>query len=264
MECILLLLIVGTGIAAWIGLCRPTGEEQSPVEEKSGQTIFMRIQAWFCQRFRRNSKFGLSLTIGLVVSMLAGWLFGELADEILEQELLTQFDLTFGEGLLSLVSEPVSQLFFAITMAASPFVLIPGVVLVNLWLVNRRRIADAVMMAVAVGGGAVINLTLKVLFGRPRPDFLDMFYEEVGFSFPSGHAMLSVLFYGMLAYLLGRSMGVWGWRVFLGLIAATIALVIGLSRLVLGVHFLSDVLGGWAAGIVWLSACITAREISDR
>lgn len=207
---------------------------------------------------------GLTLTVGVAISLLAGWLFGELADEILEQELLTQLDLALGDGLLGVVSEPVSQLFYGITMIANPVVLIAGVIIASLWLVKRGEKTDAVLVLVTVGGGGMINLLLKLLFSRPRPSFIDMFYQEVGFSFPSGHAMLSVLFFGVIAYLFWRPLHTARRRLAVGIAASVIALVVGISRLVLGVHFLSDVLAGWAAGIVWLSACITAREVSRR
>lgn len=205
---------------------------------------------------------GLTLTVGVAVSLLAGWFFGELADEIFEAELMTQLDLTLGEGLLHLVSEPVSRFFYGITLIAHPWVLLVGGTLAGLWLVRKRNNLDAILLVVAVGGGALINLLLKLLFGRPRPSFIDMFYEEIGFSFPSGHAMLSVLFFGVLAYLVWRHSQRGGWRLIVVFTAAVLSLLVGVSRLVLGVHFLSDVLAGWTAGIVWLSACITAREIA--
>lgn len=256
--------LVLAGISSWFWLCRSGPPNEDRLRKLAFQPRIQRIRNWLCQRFRRENKMGLTLTVGVAVSLLAGWLFGELADEILEEELLTQLDLTLGEGLLGVVSEPVSQLFYGITMIASPVVLITGVVLTSLWLVKRGDKADAVLVLVTVGGGALINFLLKLLFSRPRPSFIDMFYQEVGFSFPSGHAMLSVLFFGVLAYLIWRPLHTVRWRIAVVMAAAIIALFVGISRLVLGVHFLSDVLAGWAAGIVWLSACITTREVGRR
>ncbi|HKO15135.1 MAG TPA: phosphatase PAP2 family protein [Gemmatimonadaceae bacterium] len=102
-------------------------------------------------------------------------------------------------------------------------------------------------------------------FQRPRPPGAARFLHGASFSFPSGHALGSVIGFGMLAYLLA---GFWSpARRHRFLVAATadlLVLAIGLSRLYLVVHYLSDVIAGYAAGLVWLAACITGVEIALR
>jgi len=131
------------------------------------------------------------------------------------------------------------------------------------WLAWRKQWLPLGALMFSVGGGALINELLKNIFLRPRPDFPNAFYHESGFSFPSGHSMLSILFYGMTAYLIASQVLSWKTQIRLGVTAFTLSLLIGFSRIFLGVHYLTDVLGGWAAGVVWLIVCITALRLAQ-
>ena len=109
---------------------------------------------------------------------------------------------------------------------------------------------------IAVLGGETLNLLLKDLFARPRPSFEHPLVVETSYSFPSGQAMESLLVYGMLAYfavLTSRSQRM---RVVSVCGAAVVVALIGFSRVYLGAHYVSDVVGGFAAGGAWLSAVI--------
>jgi membrane-associated phospholipid phosphatase len=113
-------------------------------------------------------------------------------------------------------------------------------------------------------GGAFIGTALKLMFQRPRPLFDDPVVVEQTWSFPSGHALGSLICYGMLAYLL--VLFVRGRHAHAAIIATATALIllIGFSRVQLGVHYLSDVIAGYAAGSVWLCVCIAALETARR
>lgn len=100
---------------------------------------------------------------------------------------------------------------------------------------------------------------LKLVFRRPRPDVLRL-VEQSGYSFPSGHAMNSMIFYGLAAYLLVRRGRHWSRYLVAGFVAVLV-LLIGLSRIYLGVHYASDVLAGFLIGAGWL---IIAARVSDR
>ena len=115
-----------------------------------------------------------------------------------------------------------------------------------------------------MGGSAVLNQLLKGLFARPRPYFEHPLLIETSYSFPSGHAMGSFVLYGMLAYFAVLALKTWRARTAVVFGAALLVLLIGLSRMYLGVHYFSDVVAGFAAGGVWLSACITAMEFVRR
>jgi membrane-associated phospholipid phosphatase len=116
----------------------------------------------------------------------------------------------------------------------------------------------------AVAGSAVLNQMLKGLFERPRPHFDHPLLIETSYSFPSGHAMESFVVYGMLAYFGVLALRSWEWRVGVVCGAALLVVLIGFSRMYLGVHYFSDVIAGYAAGGVWLSALITGVETIRR
>jgi undecaprenyl-diphosphatase len=117
----------------------------------------------------------------------------------------------------------------------------------------------------AIAGAGVLDTLLKHIIQRPRPAYASAFLHDYSFSFPSGHAMGSLVAYGMLAYLIvifwtSR----WQTRVVVVSAIGVLILAIGVSRLYLGVHYFSDVIAGFAAGVLWLSACITGIEIVRR
>ena len=116
----------------------------------------------------------------------------------------------------------------------------------------------------AVSGSALLNWLLKGLFQRPRPHFAHPLVVESSYSFPSGHAMESFVAYGMLAYLAVLALRTWEARVAVVCGAALLVVLIGFSRMYLGVHYFSDVIAGYAAGGVWLSALITGAETIRR
>lgn len=113
-----------------------------------------------------------------------------------------------------------------------------------------------------VFAGCLLNDALKSFFQRHRPEFSNPFVTEPSWSFPSGHAMGSLIGYGLLAYLLWLAVPRLRWAV----VAGTVLLVtaIGFSRLYLGAHYFSDVIGGYVAGLVWLSVSISGIEMLQR
>ncbi|WP_430389286.1 phosphatase PAP2 family protein [Dyella sp. 20L07] len=126
-------------------------------------------------------------------------------------------------------------------------------------LLFRRQLQLATVWTIAVVGIVPLNSGLKALFQRPRPLHDHGFIIEHGWSFPSGHAFGAMVFYGMLAYVLLRLLPHRWHRV---VIAGAVAMVtiIGLSRIVLQVHYFSDVMAGYASGMVWLVLCISGAE----
>lgn len=121
--------------------------------------------------------------------------------------------------------------------------------ILNRWLEIRG-------LAVCLFGGAILNELLKHLFERARPDAFHV-VEAAGYSFPSGHAMVSLCFYGMLAFLLIRNVPSWRWRIIVVSCTEIFILLIGISRVYLGVHYPSDVLAGYTAGAAWLAFSIS-------
>ena len=127
----------------------------------------------------------------------------------------------------------------------------------------RLTEADSVTlqgMDLFAAGGLVV-LGLKALFARDRP--ADQIIQATGFSFPSGHAFASTVFYGMMVYLVFRlTERTWA-RAMAVVIGPLMILSVGLSRVYLNVHYLSDVLGGWLAGATWLGACLLVIDVVE-
>jgi membrane-associated phospholipid phosphatase len=117
-----------------------------------------------------------------------------------------------------------------------------------------------VLLVVGVGGAELLDVILKLIFARPRPSLPDPLLALTSYSFPSGHAMGSMAFYGLLAYLAIQRLSTWRWRVAVVIAMVFLILLIGFSRMYLGVHYLSDVLAGYAAGFAWLVITITGVE----
>ncbi|OGX81392.1 hypothetical protein BEN47_05395 [Hymenobacter lapidarius] len=137
---------------------------------------------------------------------------------------------------------------FVTFFAALPFLLPVGIA-VPVLLHRAGHTREAWHLVLAMLGGIILNQLLKTYFNRPRPS--NALLQTLGLSFPSGHAMLAVTFYGCLAWLLARHFGRPGWVVPLLLWT----LLIGLTRVYLHAHYATDVLAGFAGGAAWLVAC---------
>lgn len=137
-------------------------------------------------------------------------------------------------------------LFMAITQTGGVLLVIPVAGLVA-WLWRRQQRLNALVVSISLGGAVVINNALKFLFARPRPAVFPPLTVETSFSFPSGHTMAAVAFYGLLAVLLWRKRHFW-WA----MLATGWAVLVSFSRIYLGVHYPSDVLAALAVGLLWL------------
>src|SRR5215213_6876734 len=219
---------------------------------------------WLLRRLTPGQYLGLHLTIGLLAAAGGLWLFGGLAEDLLTGDPIVRFDRALDAYLHARATPPLTTFFLIITAFGSiePLVLL-GVVMAAFLAWGRRWVFLGSWLA-AVAGSAVLNHLLKGLFARPRPHFEHPLLVETSYSFPSGHAMESFVVYGMLAYFALLALRTWEARVGVVLGAALLVVLIGCSRMYLGVHYLSDVLAGYAAGGVWLSALITGVETIRR
>jgi undecaprenyl-diphosphatase len=121
-------------------------------------------------------------------------------------------------------------------------------------LLMRKRHA-AVLVLAAVGGGILLSTLFKAGFDRPRPELVAHLSQIYTASFPSGHSMMSAVTYLTLGALLTPLHRGWAVKLFIVFAAVLITVLVGLSRIYLGVHWPTDVLAGWAAGAAWASAC---------
>jgi undecaprenyl-diphosphatase len=200
-----------------------------------------------------------------MLSLAALWIFGGVTEDVIHNDPLTAVDLQLASWMRAHASPLGDRLAVMISIVGSPVALATVAVTGTLMLVQRRWwTVLAVWVAAFVGGGA-LAWALKQVVHRPRPAGAQVFLYGTSSSFPSAHAMLSLIGYGMLAHLL---ISFWPWarrhRVAVALGTCTVVLLIAASRLYLGVNFLSDVIGGYAAGLVWLATCVTMVDIAIR
>lgn len=172
---------------------------------------------------------------------------------------LSSFDSALAEDLRQRMQPSVLRVVAALSHLGDLGSVAAITVLVLAVLLMRKQLQLATCWAIAMAAIVPLNSGLKALFQRPRPLHSHGFIVEHGWSFPSGHAFGAMVFYGMLAYVLLRLLPHrWHRLVIAGAVA--MVTVIGLSRIVLQVHYFSDVAAGYASGLIWLLLCITGAE----
>jgi membrane-associated phospholipid phosphatase len=202
----------------------------------------------------------LDLLAGFALVAAALSLFLEIADEIGVDETLGRFDNALAEALRQTLDDGTLQAFALLTRLGDVETLtLLCVAVAAVLLVRGKRLLAASWIA-AVAGNGLLNRLLKGLFERSRPLHDHGWTLETSWSFPSGHSSGALVTYGMLAYLLSRATPRI-WHLPLTLLAIWIALLVGYSRIVLQVHFFSDVLAGFISGATWLLVCIASAEV---
>jgi membrane-associated phospholipid phosphatase len=202
---------------------------------------------------------GIVAIVGFGFSAGALVLFVELADEIGAGESLADFDVALSTALREHISRETLRVFSIITHLGDSVVLLAIGLLVFAVLAAKRLKLLAAAWAVTTLSGGLLNRILKSIFERSRP-FHDHGLTAVeGWSFPSGHASGSMLIYGLLAYVVVRSTPA-AWHVPAALAGIALIIFVGSSRVLLQVHYLSDVLAGYASSAAWVAICVAALE----
>jgi len=201
-----------------------------------------------------------SLAIGSVVMLGGVLVFAWLASALTRGSLLIRFDQAVADALRANLAPWALQVFAALTHLAGTAALTVLCVVGTLVLVARRRRGLALAWLLAIAGNGVLNQSLKRLIGRFRPLDPEGALLAQGLSFPSGHSSGAVVAYGMLAYLALRFLPK-AWHLPVLVAALVLAFTVGISRVVLRVHFASDVAAGFASGSAWLALCITSAEL---
>jgi undecaprenyl-diphosphatase len=207
---------------------------------------------------------GLHVTIGVALILLAALAFGEIAEDVVEGDKITLIDVQLAHWFRERATAGFTELMLFIThwngiLGSS----IMGALLA-IWFWYRKAHYWLVVVMVAVPGGMLLNVALKHIFQRARPSLEDPLLTLSTYSFPSGHTAAATVFYGLLACYLVRRVRTWPARA--AILAACVAMVmlVALSRMYLGVHYLSDVLAASAEGAAWLAVCITAISTLQR
>ena len=195
------------------------------------------------------------------LSLLSLGIFAKIAREVHEEE-TSALDRAVSLAVHRLDSPAMDAIMRLFTALGSFPVIAAVVVLVALWRIRRSDKRGAVMLIAVAGATELLNLLLKEAFQRARPSLFTEVATLLSYSFPSGHAMASAAVYGAVAVLMGRADPAHARRYHLG--AAVLVLLIGMSRVYLGVHWFTDVLAGFAAGLFVLIAGTKVLRAADR
>lgn len=222
----------------------------------------MKVQGFLEKRLDAEQRYGLRLTLFAVAILLVAVPFGLLLREVTQEGPLTRVDTAAARNLHEVVvDQPVYvAILQVISFLGGPpwFYLVTGLSAIWMYREGHPRLALFLVVTGLLGG--LIDTIVKILVDRPRPSLERPVASAHGKSFPSGHSMSSVVGYGSLLL-------VWlpviapRWRRWVIAGTTLLVLMIGFSRLGLGVHYISDVLGGFALGLAWLAASTAAFSI---
>ena len=206
--------------------------------------------------------FGIFLLAGAGIAIACTWAFAKIAVRVRAGH-TQQFDDTVMHWMAAHQSPTVQAVMVEIT-ALGTGVVVGMIVLVAgmfLWLNHHKH--SAILLIAATLGGLVLDNLLKIGFNRPRPQIFHWGTYAMSSSFPSGHAMSSVIVYGTVAYLAARLQRNVASRILTMLLAALMIAAICFSRLYLGVHYPSDVLAGLVIGLAWAGFCMAVLEAAQ-
>jgi undecaprenyl-diphosphatase len=207
---------------------------------------------------------GLHLTIGLLVIVAAGWWFADIAEDMSRNAATRALDDNIKAWFVVHAAPLLTTISRVITFFGSVGFLSLASVATAVVLAIRRSFYRLLALALAAGGGALLNIALKHLFHRHRPVLENPLVTLSSYGFPSGHTMGATIFYGVLALALGYSIHGWRRRILLAGAAALVIALIGASRIYLGAHYFTDVIGAVAVGLAWLVFCWTGVETVRR
>jgi len=202
-----------------------------------------------------------TVLVAVILGAAALFVFAKIANEV-GQGSTRAFDewlllslRTPGDPAVPIGPKRVQELMRDITALGSTGVLTIMVLSVAGFLAMTRKGHAAMLVLVSVVGGTLISQTTKFAFARPRPDLVPHGAEVFTASFPSGHSMMSAVVYLTLGALLARTQADRGVKVYIMTIAVALTVLVGISRVYLGVHWPTDVLAGWSLGGLWALLC---------
>jgi undecaprenyl-diphosphatase len=223
----------------------------------------MRLNSRLAGLWRQIRSYPLELDVLVAIFALAAasFTFFKLLSEMREGETLTA-----DQAILLALREPndpsnpigpewLESIFRDLTSLGSPVVLglITIAAICYLWIDGKRAVG--LFVAIAIAGGAILSLLLKLGFARPRPELVSHLVNVNSFSFPSAHATMATITYLTLGVLLASVQCRRRMKIYLISIALILAVIVGFTRIFLGVHWPTDVIAGWCIGTAWALGC---------
>ena len=201
--------------------------------------------------YRIQKKLKMYKTWQLGLAFILFWtpvvVFLKITGEIIERQPI-KIDMTILDWIHAQASPTLDTIFLMFTSIGNVEYILPITIVLLTYLLIKRRRHSALIVFFGVGGAAAANLVLKSLFHRDRPVFWQSLITETGYSFPSGHAMLSAALVLCVLAIIWRTK----WRVPAIILGGLVVFMIGLSRLYLGVHYPTDVVAGWSVSAIWV------------
>lgn len=200
----------------------------------------------------------LEIIISVFVSLVSLYLFLKIGDEVVNKDVL-QIDSTLTAFIYSFRSPSMTSVMMFFTFLGSGIALFV-LSLIMITYIGAKRKKDAIIYLAILYSGILLNLILKIIYNRPRPSDLPLIHENT-LSFPSGHAMNSFVFFAALSYFIFRETKNAKVTITVSILSIIVIGLIGLSRIYLGVHYPSDVIGGFVAGFLWFISAILFEKI---
>lgn len=247
--------VLNQGLKYWTVLKQYLGTSKRLICLKNNYPKLYRASL---QRLTVQHFYGLPLTVLFLVMGYILALFFGLVEDVVTSDTIVATDFFVSQQMSVLSESPVVPFFIFITSFASTATtcLIVLLVCILCWVIRQRYILIGLLIATL--GSTIFTFLSKLLFHRTRP--IDILLFERTDSFPSGHATITVALYGFLAYMAIRFSRNFAMQVRIAVITIFFSLLIGLSRILLNEHYLSDVLGGFLVGALWLTVAISVTE----
>ncbi len=227
-------------------------------QSRSRQTPFQadRLARIWSRRHDPRLQVQIALATAFALALYA---FMHVVEDYLDHEAIVRWDVEFSRWLHVHSNDTVVSFFKLVTWTGNVATLALVVLAVALWLVRRRRVNEAVLLAVSAAGIEFFNAGFKLVVHRPRPELAYVHLDT--YSFPSGHAAGGAAIYGVMLYLLASQARDLRVRVALAIGYVALIALICFSRLYLEVHYLSDVLAGASLGAAWAAGSLFIYEV---
>ena len=215
-------------------------------------------------RLDRDSYLGLRLTLSVLLFIGATWLFGGVAEDVVTGDPLVDVDLLISQWFHAHATPGFTRWMLILTNAHGLTAISVLGLAFGLYLLWRRNWYWLLTLAIVLPCGMLLNLLLKQIFRRDRPSLDDPLLTLATYSFPSGHVTGATLFYGVLAAYLAFRLPTWRGRLYVVAGASLMIILVGITRIYLGVHYFSDVVAAAAWSTAWLVMWLVAVDAMRR